>query len=966
MAAAISSLLIFASSSRVEVALAAPQQEATPGSLSATDASGKPVGLCPLKHTEVKAEISGFLSRVRVTQEFENPFKEKIEAVYVFPLPQSAAVDDMTMMVGDRTVRGRILPREEARVVYEAARANGQVASLLDQERPNIFTQAVANIMPGEKVTVTISYVETLKYEDGAYEFVFPMVVAPRYVPGTPISAGAGGTSPNTTQVPDASKVTPPLTPKGTRAGHDISVEVALDAGVPIDALKSNSHEIDVERPNGWSALVRLKSKAEIPNRDFVLKYDVAGGRVEDALLSHRTDKGGFFTLILQPPDRVALEDLTPKEIVFVLDTSGSMQGFPIEKAKEAMKLALDGLHPQDTFNLITFAGDTHILFPQPVQATKENMLKAQSFLASRAGGGGTEMMKAIKAALDPSDNQGHIRVVCFMTDGEVGNDFEIISEVQKHPQARVFAFGIGSSVNRFLLDKMAEEGRGEVEYVSLKDDGSLAARRFHERVRSPLLTDISVDWAGLSVADVYPKRIPDLFSAKPVILSGRYTGGGRGVIRLKGKISGRDFVRELAVELPETEARHDVLQSLWARTRIDDLMRQDYLGIQQGKAHADLKETITQLGIEYRLMTQFTSFVAVEEMTVTDGGAPRRIEVPVELPEGMSLKGLGDSDAIDAIQQFSVNGSVNRVYAYSAKLARSPAVAGQAIVHAIQAPQPQSTPTVGAGTGAGNGRGSGRNMGGGDARLGGGGAGGGGAGNNAEAYRVYKPKAVGTRKDAPVVSSGVLNGQAISLPAPAYPATAKAARASGMVSVRVTIDESGNVIAATAVSGSPLLQAAAVAAARQAKFTPTMLSGKPVKVSGAIVYNFDPSNTTPQSSVVAIGAGDAAALIEEQKRRELETKLHSSLLALVDRLKDKSKLPGLEEAGFVREGKAEIQVWLTDKSEATIEQLKQLGFEVALDPKTAKMVIGRISIEKLEALTRLDIVRYVAPMKSK
>ncbi|MDQ3818876.1 MAG: VIT and VWA domain-containing protein, partial [Acidobacteriota bacterium] len=306
------------------------------------------------------------------------------------------------------------LRREEAQNVYEAAKSNGQVASLLDQERPNIFTQSVANIMPGEKVTVTISYVETLKYEDGSYQFVFPMVVAPRYIPGQPTSTGAGGTSPNTTQVRDASRITPIVTPKGTRAGHDISVDISLDAGVPLESIESKSHEIDVERPNVGSAHVRLKNRDEIPNKDFVLKYDVAGKHVEDALLTHRTDKGGFFTFILQPPERVTVEDVTPKEIVFVLDTSGSMMGFPIEKAKEAMKLALDGLNPQDTFNLITFAGDTHILFDKPVPATKENLAKAQGFLASREGSGGTEMMKAIKAALDPSDAQDHIRVVCF------------------------------------------------------------------------------------------------------------------------------------------------------------------------------------------------------------------------------------------------------------------------------------------------------------------------------------------------------------------------------------------------------------------------------------------------------------------------------------------------------------------------------------------------------------------------
>ncbi len=943
MAFTFASVLTFAYFSRTDVALAAPpppQDEATPGSLQAMDATGKSRGVCPLKHTDVKAEISGFLSRVRVTQEFENPFKEKIEAVYVFPLPQNAAVDDMTMTVGDRTVRGRILPREEARNVYEAARAGGQVASLLDQERPNIFTQAVANIMPGEKVTVTISYVETLKYENGTYEFVFPMVVAPRYVPGAPVSVGVGGTSPNTTQVPDASKLTPPSTPKGTRAGHDISVEVALDAGVPLDNLNSNSHEIDVEKPNGWSALVRLKNKTEIPNKDFVPKYTAAGGRIEDAVLTHRTDRGGFFTLILQPPARVTVEDVTPKEIVFVLDTSGSMEGFPIEKAKEAMKLALDGLYPQDTFNVITFAGDTHILFPQPLPATKENLAKAQAFLASRAGSGGTEMMKAIKAALDPSDAQGHIRVVCFMTDAEVGNDFEIISEVQKHPNARVFAFGIGSSINRFLLDKIAEEGRGEVEYVALSDDGSVAARRFHERVRSPLLTDIQVDWAGMSIADVYPKRIPDLFSAKPVVLSGRYTKGGRGVIRLKGKMSGRDFVREIPIELPETEARHDVLATLWARTRIDDLMRQDYTGVQRGNAHADLKETITQLGVEYRLMTQFTSFVAVEEMVVTEGGEPRRIEVPVEIPEGTIHQGdFEESDEL--MSDFSVN--AGRTYVVAPLNAPPPVASGK-----IPSPKPTPMPRGNSGTGMGAAKGKG--VGYGSGRGGSmGGSVGGGAGNSPT-----------------VVSAGVLNGQATSLPKPAYPSVAKAARVSGRVSVQVIIDESGKVISATAIGGHPLLHAAAVAAARQTKFTPTKLSGKPVKIAGAIVYNFISSDTTPTTSSVVLGKESVARLLEEEKRRELQSKLHSSLLALVDRLKDKSAKPGADEARFVHDGKAEIQVWLTDKSEEAIAQLKQLGFEVVLDPKTSKMIIGRVPIEKLATLAELKFVQYAAPMKSK
>src|SRR5262245_1096079 len=495
----------------------------TSGALTVLDANGQAKAQCPLKHTDVKAEISGFLSRVVVTQQFVNPFKEKIEAVYTFPLPQTAAVDDMTMIVGDRTVKGKILRREEAQAVYEAAKSNGQVAGLLDQERPNIFTQSVANILPGQEVKITISYVETLKYENGAYEFVFPMVVAPRYIPKA--------SEPNTPAVSDASRLNAKVTAPGTRSGHDISLDVTLDAGLIVDSVNSTTHTVDIERPDVHSAHVRLRDGATIPNKDFILRYDVAGKSIQDALLTHRSEKGGFFTMILQPPEQVQVADVTPKELVFVLDTSGSMEGFPIEKAKETMKLALDGLYPSDTFNLITFAGDTEILFQKPVPATRENLRKAQAFLNSRSGSGGTEMMTAIKAALEPSDQQDHVRIVCFMTDGYVGNDMEIISEVQKHQNVRVFAFGIGSAVNRFLLDQMAEAGRGEVEYIALSDDGSAAAKRFHERVRNPLLTDISIDWSGLPVADVYPQRIPDLFSAKPLTLSGRFTGAASGTI---------------------------------------------------------------------------------------------------------------------------------------------------------------------------------------------------------------------------------------------------------------------------------------------------------------------------------------------------------------------------------------------------------------------------------------------------
>ena len=825
LALAVISVPVFMALHGAESTVSAQTGEA-PGSLTVIDSSGKPRSTCPLKHTDVKAEISGFISRVVVTQQFENSFKEKIEAVYAFPLPQNAAVDDMTMIVGERTVKGKILPREQAQAVYEAAKSGGQVAALLDQERPNIFTQSVANILPGEQIKITISYVETLKYETGAYEFVFPMVVGPRYVPGEATGASHGnGFAADTDRVPDASRITPNPPPVGMRSGHDISLEVTLDAGLIVDSLDSKTHPIDIQRPDSRSARLRLKESSTIPNKDFILRYDVAGQAIQDALLTHRSEKGGFFTMILQPPERVTAEDVTPKELVFVLDTSGSMGGFPIEKAKETMKLALDNLYPSDTFNLITFAGDTSILFPQPVPATKANLRKAQAFLESRSGAGGTEMMRAIKAALAPSDDQSHVRIVCFMTDGYVGNDMEIISEVQKHQNARVFAFGIGTSVNRFLLDKIADAGRGEVEYVNLTDDGSAAARRFHERVRNPLLTDISIDWNGLPVADVYPQRIPDLFGAKPVVLTGRYSGPGRATIRLKGKIAGNDFVREVPVELPETMASHDVLASLWARARIDSLMGQDYAGAQSGNMRSELKNTITQLGIEYRLMTQFTSFVAVEEMVVTDGGQPRRIDVPVEVPEGVNDMRV-EQEAPAKNFQFS-----GYLIAGKAKSAR-PARRG-----------------MGSGSGIGGGAGVGRNP--------------------------AKP---------------------VSTPAP-------------------------------------------------------------------------PPNAAPVVSSVTVSSpaeADSISAVKVLADDELRPKLHQSVFLVVERLRRKEPLSSADEAGFIRNGKAEVQVWLTEKSDEALAKLKELGFEVVLDPKTSKLIVGRLPIDKLEALAKLKFVRYVSPQASK
>lgn len=405
----------------------------------------------------------------------------------------------------------------------------------------------------------------------------------------------------------------------------------------------------------------------------------------------------------------------------------------------------------------------------------------------------------------------------------------------------------------------MARYGRGEVEYVALNDDGSAAARRFHERVRNPLLTDISIDWNGLPVADVYPKTVPDLFSAKPVIITGRYTASGRGAIRLKGKIAGRDFVREIPVDFSNSQ-QHDVLATLWARTRIDDLMSQDFKGAQQGNMQDDVKQAITQLGLDYRLMTQFTSFVAVEEMIVTDGGQPRRIDVPVEIPEGVNRAGVFGQERPSGTLTASYGRNVGGLAQLSAMPASAPSQTVTVTRSGASSNKTKRAPGggggIGEGSGAGTGPGRAGNVGG-TARVSAGGAGGG-------------------------------------TPPPAAPANVS----SGLFAID--------------------------------------------------------------------GAKEADALKalspEEQKRAQLKSKFHPSVLAVIDRLKDSKASPGPDEAKFTRNGKAEVQIWLIEKSEETMAKLKELGFEVVLDPKTARMVIGRIPIEKLAALAELKFVRYVAP----
>ncbi len=412
------------------------------GQLTIIDPDGKTESTCPLEHTSVKADVSGFVASVEVKQIFHNPRSDKIEAIYTFPLSADGAVDQMLMKVGAKVIRGEIKRREEARQIYEAARDKGQMASLLDQERPNIFTQSVANIMPGQKVEITIRYVETLTYEDGAFKFNFPMVVGPRFIPGQPDAKQGTGWARDTSQVPDASRITPPVAEEGKRAGHDIDLVVSIDAGVRIEKIESQLHEVDIEHKEENKALVSLKNKKEIPNRDFVLRYLVASDQIKSGALSHKEGENGYVMMVVIPPKRVQAEQTAPRELIFIIDVSGSQQGLPLEKAKETVKYIIDRMNPHDTFNVIDFNDTSRMLFPSPKENTPETRGKALQYVKSLKGSGGTRMISAIWEALNTKPPENRLRVVTFMTDGLVGNDFEVISMVKKlRDKSRWFLF---------------------------------------------------------------------------------------------------------------------------------------------------------------------------------------------------------------------------------------------------------------------------------------------------------------------------------------------------------------------------------------------------------------------------------------------------------------------------------------------------------------------------------------------
>ncbi len=829
-------------------------QVAEGGALDALDKDGNSLGPCPLQHTDVKVEISGLFARTVVEQTYANPYPRTIEAVYTFPLSNRAAVDRMTMVIrsasGEKNIEGEVKERTIARAMYEEARESGYVASLLEQERPNIFTQSVANIEPGAVVKVRIATIELAQRKNGVAEYVFPMVVGPRYIPGHPasmptlpegwsvregvvlrapagvelaagatiaaariadllehaipvradknetidqlLSLGEGihftakygngsaergvyfparglgelngrffyaplgkdqgtGFAGDTNQVPDASRITPMPVKPSERAGHDISVSVTIDSGgAAISDVASELHAVSVSQKSDAFKTVTLDEKKSIPNRDFILRWKTAETTIEPGFFAHVSDardpsadpsvKGGYFALMIEPPARVAPATVRPRELIFVLDTSGSMNGFPMEKSKALARKAIAAMRPTDTFNFITFAGATRVLWSEPRSANDANRKEAEDFVNGAYGAGGTEMMSAINAALvqdgrsgiaaaklldlpadgrtvrvaTPSDalvrgtgnasngwsldagagrtipvdlsiaipanpkklallidgawetrdgnrvfvaksakfedSDARTRIVFFLTDGYVGNDQAIVQAVRDNARAsRVFSFGIGNSVNRFLMEEMARAGRGTCEIVTLADDADGVVERLTRRIESPVLTDIELDIAAsLGIHDMLPggDHLPDLYDQEPIVLLGRFDHAANGTITVRGRTGAGAWEKTINVALPAADASHDVVKTLWARAKVDDLLAPKLAQVESQTLDAPTKRAVIRLGESYAIATPYTSFVAIEKSRVVVGGKPMLVAVPVELPDGTNWAGFFGENA--------------------------------------------------------------------------------------------------------------------------------------------------------------------------------------------------------------------------------------------------------------------------------------------------------------------------------
>jgi Ca-activated chloride channel homolog len=582
----------------------------------------------PLKATRVDVRIAGVIADVTVTQTYRNEGQRAIEARYVFPGSTQSAVYAMSVRLGGRLLTARIKEKQQARVEYETAKKEGKTSALLEQHRPNVFEMNVANILPGDDVAVELHYTELLTPTDAVYGFVFPTVVGPRY------------NSPQGAAVAEKWVATPYLR-SGETANTTFDLQVTLDTPLAVREIGSSSHEIEVTGDGTAHASVALKAVSTAGNnRDFILHYRLAGDHIDTGLMLFRGESENFFLAMVEPPKAVPVRQINPREYIFVVDISGSMHGYPLETSKVLLANLISGLRPSDTFNVMLFSGSNRMLSPASVPATRANIERALQTIREMGGGGSTEIVPALKriAALPKSPDVS--RSVIVVTDGYVSVEAEVFQLIRKHlNQQNVFAFGIGSSVNRHLIEGMARAGQGEAFVVTKPEEAAAQAERLRKMIEAPVLTNVKARFEGLDVYDVEPAQLPDVLGGRPVLVFGKWRGDAAANSRMV--VEGRSAEGPVSTEVSATgreDRTSQALRYLWARQRIAALS--DQQALEGGNAQ---KTAITELGLKYSLLTQYTSFIAVDHVVRSPNPAlAPTVNQPSPLPQGVSELAVG------------------------------------------------------------------------------------------------------------------------------------------------------------------------------------------------------------------------------------------------------------------------------------------------------------------------------------
>ena len=613
------------------------------GSFLVKSEDGSRYKLIPTINTAIDIDIQGMIASATVDQMFTNDSNNPIEAVYVFPLPPNAAVNNMTMIIGDRVIQGIMKEKSEAKKVYEKAKREGKRTTLTEQQRPNIFTNKVANVMPGDTIVVRLQYVNELKYDNGKFRMRFPMVVAPRYIDGSRVIGYSGtGWSYDTDIIPDASQITPKVVPEGMRSGNTISLNINLDAGLDINNIISSSHKIIKKKKGKGRYEINLKNNENIPNKDFVMEYSVKKGKEpKAALFINENKQDNYFMLMAMPPEKTEKKVNIGKEIIFVIDVSGSMRGVSISQAKKGLQYSISQLNNNDLFNIIAYS-DSYFSMSQTSLPVNENTISnAYNFINNLNASGGTRALEPLKHAMMMSPIEDKIKMILFITDGDIGYERNVFNVVDSYlGKSRLFSIGIGTAPNGHLLEKVSQKGRGTYTYINNINHVDEKMKELLNKIDMPVLTDIRLDLNNQ--AELYPSPLPDLFINEPLIVFGKINSDISGDINsfFSGKTSSGYFKVEIPINISRG-VKNDGIGDIWARKKMDNLIDDWHLG------NRDSKQKIIDLSIKHNLMSKFTSFVAVEEKIVNPGGNSILADVHVDLPEGWNYDSVFGSQLV-------------------------------------------------------------------------------------------------------------------------------------------------------------------------------------------------------------------------------------------------------------------------------------------------------------------------------